>query len=481
MLAIMFNKNKIYGLVALVPLLAASYFVIFSEKTIYQKLPFLNSLTAETRSDIEALKGFAFRLGLDLSSGVRLTYSTDLSKVEAKEQGQALDILRDVIERRVNAYGVSEPLVQIERSLSGESRLLVELPGLTNIDQAIKLIGETPTLEFKVERATGTERDFIIAKQKEYSQAVASGTQPVITKEIFEDPNFISIGLDGRFLKKSQLVFDQTTSVPQISIEWNEEGAKIFASTTKANIGKRIAIVLDGQVISAPTVNSAILDGKAVITGNYSGSEGKKEAKLLSQRLNTGALPVPVSIIGSEVVEPLLGAAALASGVKASLYGFLLIILMLLFWYRVPGIIGSISLLTYVFIMLAIFKLLPVTLSAAAIAGFIISIGLAVDGNILTFERLKEEIKKGKSIKDALDESFKRAWTSIRDSNIASLIVAVILFFIGTSVVKGFALTLMIGVLVSIFTNVVITKSLLKSIVPHKSGKFTKFFFKSPF
>jgi protein-export membrane protein SecD len=218
-----------------------------------------------------------------------------------------------------------------------------------------------------------------------------------------------------------------------------------------------------------------------VITGDYSTPEGRAEAKLLAQRLNAGALPVSVSIIGSEVVEPVLGAQALAAGVQAAMYGFLFIMLLMIVWYRLPGLVGVISLSTYIAIVLAIFKLIPVTLSAAAIAGFVISIGLAVDGNILTFERLKEEMNKGKNIKDAMEEAFGRAWTSIRDSNIASIIVAVILFFVGTSVIKGFALTLGIGVVTSLITNVVLTKHLLRAIAPHKQSSLSKFLFKSPF
>jgi protein-export membrane protein SecD len=382
----------------------------------------------------------------------------------------------------VNAFGVAEPLVQIERStLSGEDRLLVELPGLTNVEEAVKLIGETPTLEFKLERAKGPEQDKILKAQEVFRAAMASGTTPTITAEVLQDPYFVSIGLDGKYLKRSKLDFDPQTNVPMVSIEWDEKGKEIFASTTAANIGKSIGIYLDGQLISAPVVQIAITDGKAVITGDYSTPEGRAEAKLLAQRLNAGALPVSVSIIGSEVVEPVLGAQALAAGVQAAMYGFLFIMLLMIVWYRLPGLVGVISLSTYIAIVLAIFKLIPVTLSAAAIAGFVISIGLAVDGNILTFERLKEEMNKGKNIKDAMEEAFGRAWTSIRDSNIASIIVAVILFFVGTSVIKGFALTLGIGVVTSLITNVVLTKHLLRAIAPHKQSSLSKFLFKSPF
>jgi preprotein translocase subunit SecD len=423
------NNKKLWGFLALIPFVLGTYFVTTSEQVLYDRFEII-------KNSVPFIKNFPFRLGLDLSSGVRLTYNADLSKVEEKDKPEALSVLRDVIERRVNAFGVSEPVVQIESSVfSNENRMLVELPGLTNVEQAIKLIGETPTLEFKLERAIN-----------------ASSSE------------FKSIGLDGRSLKKSQLVFDQSTGRPEISLEWNDAGRDLFATTTSNNIGKALGIFLDGQMISAPRINSAITDGKAIISGGFT----REEAKILSGRLNTGALPVPVKIVGSEVVEPLLGSKALNAGLMASLYGFLAIIIMLILYYRVPGIVGAFSLLSYVAIVLSIFKFIPVTLSAAAIAGFIISIGLAVDGNILIFERLKEELARGKKKDVALDDAFGRAWTSIRDSNLASLIAAIILFFIGTSVVQGFALTLMIGVLVSMFSSVVVTRWILRLIIINK-------------
>lgn len=452
------NKTIFMRLLAILPFFLGAYFIIFSQKEIYTHVndffaakgsTFVASTTANS---VESLQKYPFRLGLDLSSGVRLTYKADTSNIAKSETTDALNVLREVIERRVNAFGVSEPLVQIESSvLSNENRMLVELPGLTDVSQALQLIGQTPTLEFVLENSSSSTSTGILTMQ-----------------------NFKKVGLDGRLLANAQLVFDGTTGQPQVSIEWNKEGKEIFAKITSENIGKRIGIILDGNMISAPTVQTAITDGKAVITGVGS----RQEAKELASRLKTGALPVPIQIVGTEVVEPILGAKALEAGLLASFYGFLAILFMMIFWYRLPGLVGAFGLFTYVVIVLTIFKLIPVTLSAAAIAGFIISIGLAVDGNILIFERLKEELKAGLNLKDALDKAFGRAWTSIRDSNIASLIVAVILFFIGTSVVQGFALTLMIGVVVSVFCSVVVTRSILKMVA---SNKINKFFWKSPF
>ncbi len=477
------NKALLYRFLAVLPFFLGIFFVIFSQKEIYTKVVENNfyKKSVETvfpnfsTSTIYSFRGYPFRLGLDLSSGVRLTYNADVKQIEKSDIGDSLNVLRDVIERRVNAYGVAEPLVQIQSSLlSKENRLLVELPGLTDINQALNMIGQTPTLEFMLERATGTERDAILKAKTDLQTAIKTGKTPELSPLVFEDPDFKHIGLDGKHLKNAQLVFDGTTGKPQVSIEWDETGKAIFASTTANNIGKRIGIVLDNAMISAPTIQTAITDGKAVITG----IGNQAEAKALTSRLKTGALPVPIKIAGSEVVEPLLGSKALTAGLLASFYGFLAVLLLMIFWYRLPGLVGAFSLFSYIAIVLSIYKLIPVTLSAAAIAGFIISIGLAVDGNILIFERLKEELNSGKNLKDALEAAFPRAWTSIRDSNIASLIVSVILFFIGTSVVQGFALTLMIGVLVSMFASTIITRQVLQMV---GTNKINKFFWKSFF
>jgi preprotein translocase subunit SecD len=481
----MTEKQKMWAgrALAILPLLIGAWFITFSEKDIYTAVE--NSVPESYRSAFasttipmeQSLKDYPFRLGLDLSSGVRLTYIADTSKVPKSEIKDSLNVLRDVIERRVNAYGVTEPLVQIESSyLSKENKMLVELPGLTNVDQALQLIGQTPTLEFVLERdASSTEALMIAAAKAKYQADLASGKTPELNPLLFQDENFKQIGLDGRYLKNAQLVFDGTTGKPQVSIEWDETGKKLFATSTANNIGKRIGIILDGTMISAPTIQSAITDGKAVITG----IGDTNEAKLLATRLKTGALPVPINIAGSEVIQPLLGEKALNAGILASLYGFLAIAILMIVWYRVPGVFGVISLITYAVVVLSIFKLLPVTLSAAAIAGFIISMGLAIDGNILIFERLKEELNKGKNLKEALEEGFDRAWTSVRDSHTASIIVSVILYFIGTSVVQGFALTLFIGVVVSLFTNVFVTRVLLRMVVPKHPTAKTNFFWKS--
>jgi len=396
-----------------------------------------------------------FKLGLDLQGGVHLTYKADLSAIKPAEAGNAMEGLRDVIERRVNAFGVGEPLVQVEKSAGGDQRLIVELPGVTNVNEAIKMIGETPFLEFKTENPAA---DKLTEEEKKDSSKV-----------------FVSSDLTGRYLKKAILDFDQTTFEPIISLEFNDEGGKLFAKMTKENVGKSIAIFLDGAPISVPNVREEITGGKAQITGQFT----PQEAKLLVQRLNSGALPVPVSLISQQSVGPTLGEKFLAKGVMAGIYGMILVSLFLILWYRLPGLAAVLALGLYTIIILALFKLIPVTLTAAGIAGFILSVGMAVDANILIFERMKEELKKGKNLQSAVSEGFSRAWLSIRDSNISSLITAGILFWMGTSMIKGFALTLGVGILISMFSAITVSRTFLLAIGLNGESKISRFLFGS--
>ena len=396
-----------------------------------------------------------FKLGLDLQGGVHLTYKADLSAIKSAEAADAMEGLRDVIERRVNAFGVGEPLVQVEKSAGGDQRLIVELPGVTNVNEAIKMIGETPFLEFKTENPNA---DKLTEEEKKDSSKV-----------------FVSSDLTGRYLKKAILDFDQTTFEPVISLEFNDEGGKLFAKMTKENVGKSIAIFLDGAPISVPNVREEITGGKAQITGQFT----PQEAKLLVQRLNSGALPVPVSLISQQSVGPTLGEKFLAKGIMAGIYGMILVSLFLILWYRLPGLAAVLALGLYTIIILALFKLIPVTLTAAGIAGFILSVGMAVDANILIFERMKEELKKGKNLQSAVSEGFSRAWLSIRDSNISSLITAGILFWMGTSMIKGFALTLGVGILISMFSAITVSRTFLLAIGLKGESRIGKFLFGS--
>lgn len=428
---------------------------------VYKSEPRLNSNFENEKS---YFKNYPFRLGLDLSGGSHLVYEADLTAVDTGEVDDSMDALRDVIERRVNLFGVAEPIVQVQKASfvsGGSEKLIVDLPGISDVDEAVKMIGQTPLLEFKVENTD------------------------VKDLEVGEDGNvnldfsnmFTSTELTGRYLKKAILDFDQNTREPRVSLQFDETGTKLFAEITEKNVGKMVAIYLDGAPISTPVVREAILNGEAVISGNFTAIE----AKQLVGRLNSGALPVPINLLSKQTIGATLGENAINSGVKATIIGFILIGIFMLVWYRLPGIVAILSLGIFSLIVLSLFKILPVTLTASGIAGFIISIGIAVDANILTFERIKEELRKGRTLSDSVNYGFSRAWTSIRDSNLSSLITAVILFWLGTSIIQGFALTLGMGILVSLFCNIVITKILLKTLAYLPENKFTRFIFSSGF
>lgn len=439
-----------------------------------------------SEQDTEGAFGkFPFKYGLDIDGGTALTYEADLAEVPEGEIAETMDALRDVIERRANLFGVSEPLVQTEHAgtLAGRpsERLIVELPGVTNIAEAVRLIGQTPLLEFKTERPDGEEKSRIREQYEAVRSIVESASSSEEEKRAAlvayplaaEDPNYISTELTGKYLKKASLVFDQTTNQPKVLLSFNDEGERLFAQLTKENVGKTIAIYLDGAPISTPVVREAILDGSAEISGNFT----VPEARELVGRLNSGALPVPIHLLSTQTIGATLGERALAAGVRAGTIGVLLVAIFLVLWYRLPGVVATLALGIYIAVMLAIFKLIPVTLTAAGIAGFILSIGMAVDANILIFERMKEELRKGKTLSDAMHDGFARAWLSIRDSNISSIISAIILFWFGTSLVKGFALTLGIGVLVSMFSAITVSRTFLYALGTKGRGRAVQFFF----
>ena len=613
----------------------------------------------------------AFRLGLDLRGGTHLVYQADLSKTPSGDISSAIEGVRDVIERRINIFGVAEPVVQTVK-VGNTYRVIVELAGVKDVSQAIKMIGDTPLLEFKEQLPQGTQpqQEALTPDQKKELDAFNADAKKRATdtlkkaldpkedftklaKDISEDgetrdkggevgwitaassqsylltateklkdgevkndilqyndgysvvkllgrrngqeinarhilicykgatrcdkdtskedakkkidelkkqatpQNFVELAkknstepgasekggdlgwfgrgsmvkpfedaafalskngisqvietefgyhviwksderaipeyhvarilfktktaqdylkppspwkdtaLTGKQLKRAFVDFNNPTSSPQIGLEFNDDGKKLFASMTEANVGRPIAIFLDGEPISVPTVQQPILDGSAIITGDFT----LKEAKLLSQRLTTGALPVPITLISQQTIGPSLGEESLHKSLTAGLFGFLLVALFMLFFYRLPGLLAILALIIYISLSLLVFKAWPVTLSLAGIAGFILSIGMAVDANILIFERMKEELRTGKKLESAVTEGFKRAWTSIRDSNVSSLITCVVLFSFSASLIKGFALTLAIGILVSMFSAIVITRILLKLVAGWRLGK----------
>lgn len=529
----------------------------------------LNPLDRSNRLGWKSIKqidlatyGVPYRLGLDLQGGAQLTYDADLSQIPVADRADALNGTKDVIERRVNAMGVSEPIVQT--SMTGNTpRISVELAGVYDINSAIKKIGETPLLEFKVENPEAIKLTADQQKQldtlnldvrKKAVEALekvkAGGDFTALAKEYSEDPgskdnggtysgvksgqmvteindaifNKLSVGevssdliqttygyhivklnsktgsgdtaevsfshilvsfktsadigvaatdewintkLSGRNLKKAALEYDSTSMVPQVGLEFDNEGAQLFADLTTANVGKPIAIFLDGAAISTPKVNEPILGGKAQIDGNFTVAE----AKQLVQRLNAGALPVPVKLVSQQTVGATLGQVAVDKSLVAGFWGLIIVALFMILYYRLPGVLAVCALMIYTAISLALFKLFGITLTLAGITGFILSIGMAVDANILIFERMKEELASGKDLMKAIDDGFGRAWTSIRDSNIASLITCFVLYWFGSSIIRGFAVTLALGIFVSLFSALFVTRQFLLLVAKWKISR----------
>jgi len=541
-----------------------------------------------------------FMLGLDLQGGTQLVYEADVNNILDGEKLSALEGVRDIIERRVNVAGVSEPLVQINRTLQGEYRIIAELAGIKDVNEAIRLIGETPLLEFKEQnfnqedltlesneeavifneemktkaetalteaknnadlnqlaekyQAELLEKDDINNESNPELASVLSALQngevstqlidqgdslaivKLLEKRSFSDPfqgqdetfvyraqllsfplqdaspvinldeSWSNTELSGKNLERAVLQFNPQNGSPEVSLEFDSEGAQMFADITERNVGRPVAIFLDGYAISVPTVNERIPDGRAVISGQFN----VQEAKLLVQRLNTGALPVPIHLVGQQTVGASLGQKSVANSITAGLIGIALVALFMILFYRLPGLMAVVSLFIYAMTVLTIFKSAPIwlalffilllvilfinvfdhlkifdgtfsalffliiltflvyyanqpiTLTLAGITGFILSIGMAVDANILIFERMKEELREGKPLGVALDEGFRRAWPSIRDGNITTILTCFVLMGFGTGLVKGFGATLFIGVSISMFSSIVITYILVK-------------------
>lgn len=396
-----------------------------------------------------------FRLGLDLRGGSHLIYEAETSSLPVGDIKEAMSALRAVIERRINAFGVAEPVIQIETvglGADAERRLIVELPGVTDLNEALKLIDLTPLLEFKTEHPDGPEKEAV-------------------------DPEFVTTSLTGRYLKRARVDFGQQSLNPSISLEFDQTGGEIFAELTKTNINKRIGIYLDGQLLSAPVVREEIRDGRAEITGQFTLSEARE----LVRNLNLGALPVPINLVSTETVGATLGQEAFDRGVKAGIIGLTIVAAFMILWYRLSGLVAVVSLGIYIVLVLTVFKLLPVTLTAAGIAGFILSLGIAVDANVLIFERLKEELRQREHLHEAIREGFAHAWLPIRDSNLSSIISALVLFWFGTSLIKGFALTLSIGIIISMFTAITVTRNLLLATAPVHKTRLVHFLFSSGF
>lgn len=517
-------------------------------------------------------------MGLDLQGGAHLVYRADMKNIEKGKESEALSGIQDVIERRINAFGVAEPIVQPSK-IGDDYRLIVEIAGVKDINKAKEMIKETPFLEFKEEGEEKKSEDDLDQEQKkfigEYVENIENRNEenkkkaeevfekalagenfeelaksnsedpgskekggdldffkkgvmvPAFEEAVFSDkagkgevypelvksqfgyhiikktdergdgeekevrashilfkstdpnemkkmmveqmlqPNFEPTGLTGKELKKAQVDFDPQTGAPVVILQFDGEGTELFKEITERNKGKKVAMFLDDRMISAPVVNDVIRNGEAVISGKFK----LKEAKKLAQNLNAGALPVPITLVSQQSVEASLGQESLMKSLKAGMWGLIAVAIFMIIYYRLAGLVSVVALTTYTFLMVSVFKTsslsssFTMTLTLAGIAGFILSIGMAVDANILIFERMKEEVRRGRDLRAALDEAYRRAWTSIRDGNFSTILTSFILMTFGSGFIKGFAITLAIGVLLSMFTAIVITKVLLRVVL----------------
>lgn len=394
--------------------------------------------------NIRIQKRFKTHLGLDLSGGTHIVLDADMRGIPPVERNDALESSRQVIDRRVNFFGVSEPVVQTSKT-SDAYRVIVELPGVTDVDAAVALIGQTASLEFREFRDAGAATG-------------AANIFPTLA-------NTTSVNITGKDLKTAKLDFGSDTGAAQVALEFNSEGAVKFASETARLVSKHLIIFLDDQALTWPRVSTAITDGRAVITGGFT----VDEAKNLSLQLAAGALPVPVKVVEKRTIGASLGAVSVAKSIQAGLIGLSVVAVFMIAQYGRLGLLADLALVVYGLATFALFRLIPVTLTLPGIAGFILSIGMAVDSNILIFERYKEERRRGKPAGIAMEQAFGRAWDSIRDANITTIMTAVILYNPGnwqflpvSGMVRGFALTLFIGVLVGLFTGIIVTRTLVR-------------------
>ncbi len=425
------------------------------------------------------LNKMTIRQGLDLQGGVHLVYEADVKNIEKGKEMEALKGVQDVIERRVNAFGVAEPIIRPSK-VGNSYRLIVELAGIKDVAKAKAMIKETPLLEFKEEGEQKTELSEEEKKmvdqlaeqyfQNSQKQPKKDGQEQPTLEDIkksltnqFLQPQWKPTKLSGKQLERAQVTFQQQTGQPAVSLSFNKEGKELFKEITERSKGKRVAIFLDGQVISAPVVQAVIRDGRAEISGGFK----LPEAKELAQRLNAGALPVPIKLVQEQSIEASLGAESLQKSLRAAFWGLVAVGIFMIVYYRLAGVVAVIALTSYALIMVAIIKLssltpFGITLTLPGIAGFILSVGMAVDANILIFERIREEIKRGRELSASVKEGFRRAWTSIRDGNYSTILTSLILIIFGTGFIQGFALILILGVLLSMFTAIVITRIFLR-------------------
>jgi len=399
---------------------------------------------------LQVFDAVPYKLGLDLKGGTHLVYQADVSQIPEGDKDEAMEGLKNVIEARVNQFGVSEPVIAVNNQ---SYRLIAELAGVLDVKEAIRIIGETPFLEFR---------------ELKGEETVDTATTTLELPENFE---FISTELTGRYLQTATFSLDPNTGQPVVLLKFNSEGAELFRQITARNVGRPLAIYLDGASIIdtdgdgnitesdlyAPIVQQEITGGEAVITGT-----GVEEAQKLVQNLKAGALPLPITLISQQTIGPALGAESLQKSLFAGIIGFVAVVIYMIIYYRGAGVIAAVVLALYMLFTLAIFKLIGVTLTLAGIVGFILTIGMAVDANILIFERLKEELRRGREFRVAVEEGFRHAWTAIRDANVSTIMTAVVLYALTTSLIRGFAVTLAIGLVLSLIASMVLTRILLR-------------------
>jgi preprotein translocase subunit SecD len=432
-------------------------------------------------------KDFITRLGLDLVGGVQALMEADLPATTPIESG-SMDAATSIVENRVNGLGLTEAVVQ----KAGERRIVIELPGETDPERALSTIQQTGLLEFvdmssvPQDQAIGLVGTVIKTDFGQSSQIPTvpiSSTLPTVpisstqglTSTVPISPTFKTV-MTGADLKTVNVTTNQTGQY-EVAFTLTSNGAKVFGDFTAAHVNDILAIVVDKKVISAPRINSAIPDGRGIITGNFSSDS----ANSLAVQLRYGSLPIPLKVIEIRTVGPTLGQQSLQMSLRAGAIGFLIVFLFMLLYYRLPGAIADVAIVIYALITFAIFRFIPVTLTLPGIAGFLLSTGSALDANILIFERMKEELRSGKTLRQSIDLGWKRAWPSIRDSNIATLITCLILFWFGSNygvtIVKGFSITLSLGVMVSLFSAIVVTRVIMELVTSNfKSKNFSRWF-----
>ena len=407
--------------------------------------------------------------GLDLQGGLQVLLQADVPADQEEEfDARTMEAARVIVENRVNALGVTEPQVQLQ----GERRIIVELPGIENPDQAIATLRETGLLEFveggrtplRAGQLVRTSLDVALGETITSTTSL-TGTEVLTATEYAFDGQVFETLMTGRHLKDADVSTDNMGQIV-IAFELTDEGAQIFRDYTLSHVGDIVAIILDKRVLSAPVINEPITSGKGVISSGATGGFPLEEARSLAIQMKYGALPVPLKVMENRTIGPSLGRESIARSIQAGLVGLIVVLLFMVTYYRLPGLLADMALIIYALINVALYKLIPVTLTLPAITGFILSTGMAVDANILVFERMKEELRSGRALRPAMEAGFSRAWTSIRDSNISTLLTCAILFWFGSnfgaSIVKGFAITLALGVVVNLFTAIFVTRTFIR-------------------